>query len=137
MLITQGRPCRSYSTKSCFHIDWETSYGEIRLRYDKPVNSPYDLASLSQTIPQPDRLESEEVEPSPFFSQTGTFKVVPDLGKSGLYLLRLRPNYRLKSLMVDPEDIVVDLYANKNDSITYSFYNSHPTLILRCDRAIG
>ena len=106
-----------------FHIDWEASFGEIRLRYDKPVNSPYDLASLSQTIPQPEHLESEEVEPTPFFSQTGTFKVVPDLGKSGLYLIRLRPNYRLKSLMVDPEDIVVDLYANKNDSITYSFYN--------------
>lgn len=106
-----------------FHIDWDSSFGEVRLRYDKQVNSPYDLASLSQTIPQPEHLESEEVEPTPFFSQTGTFKVVPDLGKSGLYLIRLRPNYRLKSLLVEPEEIVVDLYANKNDSITYSFYN--------------
>jgi excisionase family DNA binding protein len=106
-----------------FHIDWEASHGEIRMRYEKPVDSPYDLASLSETIPPPEHLESDDVQQTPFFSRTGAFKVIPELGKSGLYLLRLRPHYRLKNLIVDPDEIVVDVYANRDDSITYSFYN--------------
>ena len=106
------------------HADWENSFGEVRFRYDKPVESPYGLASLSETIPPPEHLESDDVKQTGFFSQQGTFKVVPEVGKSGLYLLRLRPYYRLRNLIVEPEEIVVDLFANKDESITYSFYNS-------------
>ncbi len=106
-----------------FHIDWGTSFGEIRLRYETPVESPYHLASLSEMLPPPEHLESESVESIQFFSSGGVFKVIPEVGKSGLYLLRLRPHYRLKNLIVEPEEIVVDVYANTNESITYSFYN--------------
>jgi len=107
-------------TKILIHIDWDTSHGELRMRYDKPIDSPYDLASLSRTIPRPDYLESDHVIRDSFFSRTGTFKVIPEVGRSGLYPLLLRPNYRLKNLIVDPEEIVVDVYANANESITCS-----------------
>lgn len=106
-----------------FHIDWGGSFGEIRMRYEKPVESPFDLASLSEAIPPPEHLVSESVASNPFFSKSGVLNVVPDVGRGGLYLIRMRPHYRLKGLLVEPDEIVVDLYANRDESITYSFYN--------------
>jgi len=105
------------------HVDWESSHGELRLKYNEQIDSPYGFAPLAQIIPPPERLESSEEIKQPFFGPSGSFKVVPEIGNHGLYMIRLRPHYRLRSLIVEPEEVVVDLHANANESITYTFYN--------------
>jgi len=105
------------------HVDWGAFHGELRLKYNEPIDSPYGFAPLAQIIPPPERLESSEEIKHPLFGASGSFKVVPEIGIHGLYLLRLRPHYRLRNLIVEPAEVVVDLHANANESITYTFYN--------------
>ena len=50
-------------------------------------------------------------------------KLIPEVGPKGIYYLELRPGYKLKQLIVEPEDVVVDIYIGAKDTLIYSFYN--------------
>jgi excisionase family DNA binding protein len=110
-------------TEVLVHVDWGKSHGEVHYKYNAPVDSPYGFAPLAEIILSPDRLESADGIEHPIFGASGSFKVVPEIGTKGLYVLRLRPYHRLRSVIVEPEEVVVDLHANKDESITYTFYN--------------
>jgi len=54
-----------------------------------------------------------------------------EVGPKGLYFLELRPDHKLKSLLVEPDEVVVDLHFGNGrlektigiHTLVYSFYN--------------
>ena len=71
--------------------------------------------------------------PSPLFNQSGLMRQVLSIGKYGIFFLEIRPGYKLAQLSVEPDEIVIDIYYGKNDTLIYSFYNplDRKTIIIR------
>lgn len=57
------------------------------------------------------------------FNEKGLAKLIPEVGPKGIYYLELRPGHKLKQLVVEPDDVIVDVYIGPEDTLIYSFYN--------------
>ncbi len=64
-----------------------------------------------------------ELSTSLLFNESGLTKLIPEVGPKGIYYLELKPGHKLKQLVVEPEDVVVDIYFGREDTLIYSFYN--------------
>ncbi len=64
-----------------------------------------------------------ELSDIPLFNESGLTKLIPEVGPKGIYYLELRPKHKLKQFVVDPDDVVVDIYIGPKDTLIYSFYN--------------
>ncbi len=62
-------------------------------------------------------INPELVDPLLLFNESGLTKLIPAVGPKGIYYLELRPGHKLKQLVVEPDDVVVDIYIGPNGYI--------------------
>ncbi|MBV6421638.1 MAG: hypothetical protein DAHOPDDO_02919 [Ignavibacteriaceae bacterium] len=105
-----------------FNDDTETHIRQL----DSEIDSPYAAGKLQDLIPielQHNEGWKLELSTSPLFNAAGLEKLIPEVGPKGIYYLELRPGYKLKQIMVDPDEVVVDIFIGPIDTLIYSFYN--------------
>ena len=93
---------------------------------DTEIDFPFVAGKLQELVPKENQYGKKsrlELSTSPLFNESGLTKLIPDVGPKGIYYLELRPGYKLKQLVVDPDDVVVDIYIGQKDTLIYSFYN--------------
>lgn len=106
----------------------ERSWGYETYTYDlnTEIDFPYVAGKLNELVPK-DSSQIKKYEPEvnddPLFNESGLTKLIPEVGPKGIYYLELRPGYKLKQLMVDPDEVVVDIFIGPIDTLIYSFYN--------------
>jgi len=105
------------------HLDWGERHGRIKYRYEQALDSPFIIGKNPRIFLPPDRLEEAEEMRSSLFNDKGFCNIAANIPKNGIYLLYVRPRYRLAKLMVNPESVIVDLLCNETESLVYSFYN--------------
>ncbi len=102
--------------------DMETHIHQL----DSEIDSPYVAGKLQDLIPielQHNVGWKLELSTPRLFNAAGLEKLIPEVGPKGIYYLELRPGYKLKQLMVDPDEVVVDIFIGPIDTLIYSFYN--------------
>ncbi len=113
--------------KIIFQRDWDWGYESYTYDLSIEIEFPFAAGMLQELVPQ-DKSQISKYKPEisdiPLFNEKGLGKLVPDVGPKGIYYLELRPGYKLKQLIVNPEDIDVDIYIGPKDTLIYSFYNS-------------
>lgn len=93
---------------------------------DSEIDSPYVAGKLQDLIPlelQHNQGWKLELSTPRLFNAAGLEKLIPEVGPKGIYYLELRPGYKLKQLMVDPDEVIVDIFIGPIDTLIYSFYN--------------
>ena len=93
---------------------------------DTEIDFPFVAGKLQELIPKAHQYGKKsrlELSTSPLFNESGLEKLIPEVGPKGIYYLELRPGHKLKQLVVDPDDVVVDIYIGVKDTLIYSFYN--------------
>ena len=93
---------------------------------DTEIDFPFVAGKLQELVPiehQYGKKSKLELSTTPLFNESGLTKLIPEVGPRGIYYLELRPGYKLKQLIVEPDDVVVDIYIGAKDTLIYSFYN--------------
>lgn len=93
---------------------------------DTEIDFPFIAGKLQELIPkehQYGKRSKLELSSTPLFNESGLAKLIPEVGPKGIFYLELRPGYKLKQLIVEPDDVVTDLYVGPKDTLIYSFYN--------------
>jgi hypothetical protein len=93
---------------------------------DTEIDFPFVAGKLQELIPKEHQYGKQsrlELSTIPLFNESGLTKLIPEVGPNGIYYLELRPGHKLRQLIVDPEDVVVDIYIGQKDTLIYSFYN--------------
>ena len=93
---------------------------------DTEIDFPFVAGKLQELVPiehQYGKKSKLELSTTPLFNESGLTKLIPEVGPQGIYYLELRPGYKLKQLIVEPDDVVVDIYIGAKDTLIYSFYN--------------
>jgi hypothetical protein len=93
---------------------------------DTKIDFPFIAGKLQELIPEEYQYGKNsrlEISKSPLFNESGLTKLIPEVGLKGIYYLELRPGHKLKQLIVEPDDVVVDIYIGPKDTLIYSFYN--------------
>ena len=68
------------------------------------------------------KLTRQQID-EPLFNSKNITRRIINTGSPGLYFLEIRPGSRLKDLIVQPEDVIEDIYAGIDDTLIYCFYN--------------
>ncbi|HCY75510.1 MAG TPA: hypothetical protein DHV28_06275 [Ignavibacteriales bacterium] len=106
----------------------EHSWGYETYSYDlnTEIDFPFVAGRLDELVPK-DYPQIKKYRPDiddfPLFNESGLTKLTPEVGPKGIYYLELQPRYKLKQLIVEPEDVVVDIYFGAEERLIYSFYN--------------
>ena len=112
--------------KIIFQRDHDWGYESHTHPLNKEIDFPFIAGELQELIPQKDQFGKKsnlEISNTPLFNEKGLGKLVPDVGPKGIYYLELRPDHKIKQLVVDPEEVVTDIYIGAEDTLIYSFYN--------------
>jgi len=93
---------------------------------DTEIDFPFIAGKLQELIPlehQYCKQSKLELSKSPLFNESGLTKLLPEVGLKGIFYLELRPGFKIKQLIVEPNDVVTDIYIGPKDRLIYSFYN--------------
>ncbi|GIK61898.1 MAG: hypothetical protein BroJett017_27880 [Ignavibacteriota bacterium] len=93
---------------------------------DTEIDFPFVAGKLQELVPiehQYGKKSKLELSTTPLFNESSLTKLIPEIGPKGIYYLELRPGYKLKQLMVDPDEVIVDIFIGPIDTLIYSFYN--------------
>jgi excisionase family DNA binding protein len=100
--------------------DYETHTRQLNTEID----NPFIAGKLQEMFPEDNQYGNIlELSTSLLFNESGLTKLIPEVGPKGIYYLELKPGHKLKQLVVEPEDVVVDIYFGREDTLIYSFYN--------------
>ena len=102
--------------------DYETHIHPL----DTEIDFPFVAGKLQELVPKEHQYGKQsrlEISASPLFNESGLEKLIPEVGPKGIYYLELRPGHKLRQLVVEPDDVVVDIYIGPKDTLIYSFYN--------------
>jgi hypothetical protein len=103
------------------------AYEFFEMDSKESFNSPY-LAGEYQLFISFDDAKKHKLKrkliDEPIFNKSNITRRILDIGKSGLYFLELRVGYRLADLIVDPDDVIIDIYPGIGGTLIYSFYNN-------------
>ena len=100
--------------------DYETHTRQLNTEID----NPFIAGKLREMFPEENQYGNIlELSTSLLFNENGLTKLIPEVGPKGIYYLELKPGHKLKQLVVEPEDVVVDIYFGREDTLIYSFYN--------------
>ena len=100
--------------------DYETHTRQLNTEID----NPFIAGKLREMFPEENQYGNIlELSTSLLFNESGLTKLIPEVGPKGIYYLELKPEHKLKQLVVEPEDVVVDIYFGREDTLIYSFYN--------------
>ena|SRR5208283_130379 len=104
--------------------DHEKGYDFERYQYKDPWQLPSPIGEWVDFAPETGRkLINHNSSKISLFNKVGITSIPVELGKHGLFLLCIRPDYVLKEIYVDPEEIDVEIYFN-DESLMYGFYNN-------------
>ncbi len=109
-----------------YHRDNINDYETHTHPLDIEIDFPFVAGKLQELVPKEHQYGKKsrlEISTSPLFNESGLTKLIPEVGPRGIYYLELRPGHKLKQLIVDPEDVVKDIYIGVKDTLIYSFYN--------------
>lgn len=112
--------------KIIFQREWDWGYETFTYDLNTEIDFPYVAGKLNLLVPNDYsqiKKHRPDVDDFPLFNESGLTKLIPEVGPKGIYYLELRPGYKLKQLIVEPEDVVVDIYIGAKDTLIYSFYN--------------
>jgi hypothetical protein len=100
--------------------DYETHTRQLNTEID----NPFIAGKLREMFPEENQYGNIlELSTSLLFNESGLTKLIPEVGPKGIYFLELKPGHKLKQLVVEPEDVFVDIYFGREDTLIYSFYN--------------
>ncbi|MBT8381141.1 MAG: helix-turn-helix domain-containing protein, partial [Ignavibacteria bacterium] len=90
------------------------------------IDFPFIAGKLQELIPKEHQYGNKshlEIIEQSLFNESNLAKIVPEVGPKGIYYLELRPGHKLKQLVVEPNEVVIDIYIGPKDTLIYSFYN--------------
>jgi excisionase family DNA binding protein len=100
--------------------DYETHTRQLNIEID----NPFIAGKLREMFPEENQsCNILELSTSLLYNESGLTKLIPEVGPKVIYYLELKPEHKLKQLVVEPEDVVVDIYFGREDTLIYSFYN--------------
>jgi excisionase family DNA binding protein len=106
--------------------EWSWGYETFFYDLKTEIDFPFVAGKLDELVPK-DYPQIKKYRPDiddfPLFNESGLTKLTPEVGPKGIYYLELQPRYKLKQLIVEPEDVVVDIYFGAEERLIYSFYN--------------
>ena len=124
--------------KIIHHRDYKTFYQSLEFPLKETVEYPYIAGEMRSLLPDDARFDISKppVVKSPLFNRAGLCKLVVPVGAGGVYYLELRERHALDQVIVEPAEVVVDLYYG-DGTLIYSFYNpvgtNHDRLILTAE----
>ena len=110
--------------KIIHHRDYVSFYQSLEFPLEETVQFPYIAGEMQSLIPEGAAFDIAKapVVKSPLFNQVGLGKLVVPAGEGGVYYLELREGHALDQVIVEPAEVVVDLYYG-DGTLIYSFYN--------------
>ncbi len=93
---------------------------------DTEIDFPFVAGKLQELVPKEHQYGKQsrlELSTIPLFNESGLTKLIPEVGPKGIYYLEIRPGHKLKQLIVEPDDVIEDIYIGPKDTLIYSFYN--------------
>jgi hypothetical protein len=93
--------------------EWDWGYETFYYDLNTEIDFPYVAGKLNLLVPEDSshiKKHKPDIDDFPLFNESGLTKLTPEVGPKGIYYLELRPGYKLKQLIVEPEDVVVDIY---------------------------
>lgn len=121
--------------KIIHHRDYVSFYQSLEFPLEATVQFPYIAGEMQSLIPEGAAFDITKapVVKTPLFNKAGLCKLVVQVGEGGIYYLELRGDHMLDQVIVEPTDIVVDIFYG-DGTLIYSFYNpvgtDHDRLIL-------
>jgi len=110
--------------KIIFQKDNLQDYETHTRQFNTEIDNPFIAGKLREMFPEDIQYDNIlELSTSLLFNESGLTKLIPEVGPKGIYYLELKPEHKLKQLVVEPEDVVVDIYFGREDTLIYSFYN--------------
>lgn len=112
--------------KIIFERDHTWGYESYTYDLKTEIEFPFAAGMLQELTPK-DSSQTKNYKPEisdlPLFNEKGLGKLIPEVGPKGIYYLELRSGHKLRQLVVEPEDVVVDIYFGAENTLIYSFYN--------------
>lgn len=110
--------------KIIHHRDYKTFYQSLEFPLEETVQFPYVAGEMQSLIPEGAKFDITKapVVNSPLFNRAGLCKLVIPVGEGGIYYLELREGHALDQIIIEPAEVVVDLYYG-DGTLIYSFYN--------------
>ncbi len=112
--------------KIIFERDHNWGYESYTYDLKTEIEFPFAAGMLQELTPKEHsqiKKYKPEISDLPLFNESGLTKLIPEVGPKGIYYLELRPGHKLRQLVVEPEDVFVDIYFGREDTLIYSFYN--------------
>jgi len=88
---------------------------------DQKVEHPL-LGDHKYLVPLDAKMSEAEINEIPLFNSSGQTQIIRNIGKHGVYYLYLPEGYYLDKIIVEPDDIIVDIFF-KDHQLIYCFYN--------------
>jgi len=112
--------------KIIFERDHTWGYESYTYELKTEIDFPYAAGMLQELTPKEHsqiKNYKPEISDLPLFNEKGLAKLIPEVGPKGMYYLELRPGHKLRQLIVEPDDVVTDIYIGQKDTLIYCFYN--------------
>lgn len=122
-------------SKIIHHRDYREFYQSLEFPLEATVQFPYIAGEMQSLIPEGAAFDITKapVVKNPLFNKAGLCKLVVQVGEGGIHYLELREGHALDQVIVEPGEVVVDLYHG-NGTLIYAFYNpvgtGHNNIIL-------
>lgn len=109
--------------KIVVYHDNTTYYVSQTFELSATTDYPYLSGKMMDLIPR-DRVQNAyaDVVQLSLFNGSGYGKMIVNVGSHGLFYLELRPEYWIEKLIVEPDDVIADIYHGER-GLMYSFYN--------------
>jgi len=112
--------------KIIFQRDHSWGYEKYIYNLSVEIDFPYVAGEYNTIIPKDSSIIKHykpEISDIPLFGANGLAKLFPEVGPKGIFYLELRPNFKIKQLTIEPEDVLADINTGLKDTLIYSFYN--------------
>ncbi len=110
--------------KIIHHRDYTTFYQSLEFPLEETVEYPYIAGEMQTLIPDGaafDITKAPVIE-NPLFNRADLCKLVIPVGEGDIYYLELREDHILDQVIVEPAEVVVDIFYG-DGTLIYSFYN--------------
>ena len=113
-------------------IDYQDNHLQQIFEVDHEIDYPYIVGEEQSLIPDDavmtnfrDSEDPQMYYETPIFNAAGLTKRTVEVGKNGLYYLFVRPDHKLDTIIVEPDEVVSDILYTPvaTKGLIYSFYN--------------
>ncbi len=108
--------------KVIVYYDEGDHYGIVTYDADEALEHPYLAGKLMPLVPDQAKLITSKIIKESLFNKIGDAKIIAEVGSKGAMIIRLKSSHRIEKIIVEPDDVVVDIYFD-DESLIYAFYN--------------